>query len=147
MSLELESRSAFTSIIVLLHSADAAAHAAASLAHLASSPAPPSYAASFSSPIVKTEATAHSNTSHPRVAVLLGVNARWHIPLLVCRALSTAPAAWWGLRCAFTFLGELLRSDGTAVLGDNWTVEKRFRVTEVFLAILWVRRTLWQNRC
>lgn len=78
------------------------------------------------------------NPWHPRVAVLLGVNTRWHIPLLICRALSTAPAAWWGLRCAFTFLAELLRSDGIGARGDPWTVEKRFRVTEVFLAILWV---------
>ena len=94
---------------------------------------------------MKLEATTLPSVSHPRIAVLLGVNARWHIPLLICRALSTAPAAWWGLRCAFTFLGELLRSDGTAVLGYNWTVEKRFRVTEVFLAILWVR--YGQDQC
>ena len=123
-------------------SADAAAHAAISFTHLASSTDPPSYAASFSPSRVKVEASTLPSVSHPRIAVFLGVNARWHIPLLVCRALSTAPAAWWGLRCAFTFLGELLRSDGAAVLGGNWTVEKRFRVTEVFLAILWVRRTL-----
>lgn len=78
---------------------------------------------------------------HPRVAVVLGVNARWHAPLLVCRALSTLPTAWWGLRCAFTFLGELLlRDEGMSAVRrkEAWTVEKRFRVTEVFLAILWV---------
>lgn len=45
---------------------------------------------------------------------------------------------WWGLRCALTFLGDLLLSDGMGDPGDPWTVEKRFRVTEVFLAILWV---------
>ena len=115
---------------VSFYSAYAAAHAAVTIAHLAVSSDPPSYAASFSS----TEVTTHSSVSYP----LLDLSARWHIPLLICRALSTAPAAWWGLRCAFTFLGELLRSDETA---DNWTVEKRFRVTEVFLAILWVRPT------
>ena len=70
--------------------------------------------------------------------VWLGVNTRWHIPLLTCRALSTAPAAWWGLRCALTFLGELLLRPGAALSGGEWDVEKRFRVTEVFLAILWV---------
>lgn len=75
---------------------------------------------------------------HPRVAVLLGVKAHWNVPLLICRALSTAPALWWGLRCALTFLGELLLSDGMASIGEVWSVEKRFRVTEVFLAILWV---------
>lgn len=74
---------------------------------------------------------------HPRVAVFLGVNAHWHVPLLVCRALSTAPAVWWGLRCALTFLGELLWSNH-ATTHTAWNTEKRFRVTEVFLAILWV---------
>ena len=136
-----ESKQASSCIFITLFpcSADAAAHAAVSLTHLASSPDPPSYAASFSPPRVNVEPTTLPSVSHPRVAVLLGVNARWHIPLLICRALSTAPAAWWGLRCALTFLRELLRSDGTAMLGGSWTVEKRFRVTEVFLAILWVR--------
>lgn len=87
---------------------------------------------------------------HPRVAVLLGVEKHWHLPLLLCRALSTAPAVWWGLRCALTFLGELLlvESIGAGHEGGGggggggaqgrWSVEKRFRVTEVFLALLWV---------
>lgn len=85
---------------------------------------------------------------HPRVAVILGVDRRWYIPLLVCRALSTVPAAWWGLRCAFTFLAELLQirpgmgHEGWAAaiigIGQDWDVERRFRVTEVALAIMWV---------
>ncbi|KAJ5288560.1 hypothetical protein N7478_001590, partial [Penicillium angulare] len=92
----------------------------------------------------------HSATSplHPRVAVILGVDRRWYIPLLVCRALSTLPAAWWGLRCAFTFLAELLHirpgmgREGWAAaivgsVGQEWDVERRFRVTEVALAIMW----------
>lgn len=71
--------------------------------------------------------------------MLLGVHAHWHVPLLICRALSTAPAAWWGLRCALTFLGELLLHNEVGVTGaEPWGAEKRFRVTEVFLAILWV---------
>ena len=69
---------------------------------------------------------------HPRVAVVLGVDRRWHIPLLTCRALSVLAALWWGLRCALTFLAELVLADGA------WTVEKRFRVTEVLVSILWV---------
>lgn len=109
------------------------------------SPPPPSYETISSSLPVKNHATI-SNALHPRVAVLLGVNARWHIPLLICRALSTAPAVWWGLRCALTFLGELLLSDedgkGAREHAYAWSVEKRFRVTEVFLAILWVRWAL-----
>ena len=108
---------------------------------LLASPDPPSYADSAAEPAVRSKGAAASNGLHPRVAVVLGVNARWHVPLLICRALSTVPAAWWGLRCAFTFLGELLLSDGMSIKGkQTWTVEKRFRVTEVFLAILWVCR-------
>lgn len=83
--------------------------------------------------------TCQKTALHPRIAVLLGVSTTWHIPLLVARAISTVPAMWWGLRCAFTFLGDLLLSDGMGAPANPWTVEKRFRVTEVFLAILWVR--------
>jgi len=75
---------------------------------------------------------------HPRVAVLLGVERHWHVWLLVCRALSTAPAAWWGLRCAVMFMGELLGDEVVGgVVAGSWSVERRFRVTEVFLAVLW----------
>ncbi|EEH07053.1 conserved hypothetical protein [Histoplasma capsulatum G186AR] len=85
---------------------------------------------------------------HPRVAVILGVDRRWYIPLLLCRGLSVLPAAWWGLRCAFTFLAELLRirphfwhEGWTAAIvrgaAADWDVERRFRVTEVALAIIW----------
>src|SRR6202041_978303 len=85
----------------------------------------------------------HKNSVlHPRVAVLLGVEKHWHLPLLFCRALSTAPAAWWGLRCALTFMGELLLEEGCVGGGrsftEPWCIERRFRVTEVFLAVLWV---------
>ncbi|PGH09507.1 hypothetical protein GX51_00612 [Blastomyces parvus] len=85
---------------------------------------------------------------HPRVAVILGVDRRWYIPLLLCRGLSILPATWWGLRCAFTFLAELLRirpqfwHEGwtSAIVrgaAADWDVERRFRVTEVALAIIW----------
>ncbi|CEL07782.1 N-glycosylation protein-domain-containing protein [Aspergillus pseudodeflectus] len=113
------------------------------------------------SPVVPPSPTSTSHTSnstdagdttpsalHPRVAVILGVDRKWWVPLLVCRALSTAPAAWWGLRCAFTFLAELLHirpgmgREGWAAaivgsVGADWDVERRFRVTEVALAIMW----------
>ena len=101
---------------------------------------------------------------YPRVAVLLGVDRKWYIPLLICRALYTLPAAWWGLRCAFTFLAELLqirmmRSQGLlqgqgwpaaiveSIGAEDWDVERRFRVTEVALAIMWVSlsQNLWEN--
>ena len=116
-------------------SANAAANVASSL--LLASLDPPRYDDLPPSPLTATKPPPPPSL-HPRIAVLLGVNASWHVPLLTARALSTAPAMWWGLRCAFTFLGDLLLSDGMGDPGDPWTVEKRFRVTEVFLAILWV---------
>ncbi|KAJ5632910.1 hypothetical protein N7490_009249, partial [Penicillium lividum] len=111
--------------------------------------APPSSTSSTShTPLSSDAGQAASSPLHPRVAVILGVDRRWHIPLLVCRALSTLPAAWWGLRCAFTFLAELLHirpgmgREGWAAaiigsVGQDWDVERRFRVTEVALAIMW----------
>jgi hypothetical protein len=35
-------------------------------------------------------------------------------------------------------MGELVLAEGEPE-GKPWTVERRFRVTEVFLAVLWVR--------
>ncbi|PWY67500.1 hypothetical protein BO70DRAFT_301065, partial [Aspergillus heteromorphus CBS 117.55] len=110
---------------------------------------PPSPASSISRASSSNDA-GHAIPSglHPRVAVILGVDRKWYLPLLICRALSTVPAAWWGLRCAFTFLAELLHirpgvgHEGWAAaivgsVGQHWDVERRFRVTEVALAIMW----------
>ncbi|KAJ5884982.1 hypothetical protein N7495_009492 [Penicillium taxi] len=107
---------------------------------------PPSSASH--TPLDSDDGQAVPSALHPRVAVILGVDRIWHIPLLVCRASSTLPAAWWGLRCAFTFLAELLHirpgmgGEGWAAaiigsVGQDWDVERRFRVTEVALAIMW----------
>ena len=107
--------------------------------HLASSdPPPPDYTSIAPPGTTLDKNRVVVSALHPRVAVLLGVHAHWHVPLLACRALSTAPAAWWGLRCALTFLGELLLHEDLGLPGEPWDAEKRFRVTEVFLAILWV---------
>lgn len=95
------------------------------------------------------EDTTSPSKLHPRVAVILGVDRKWYLPLVICRALSVVPALWWGLRCAFTFLAELLRirpgmwREGwvAIIVGSasaDWDVERRFRVTEVALAIMWV---------
>ncbi|OAX82245.1 hypothetical protein ACJ72_03408 [Emergomyces africanus] len=122
-------------------------------------PPPPFPSSNSSSPSTVASRPQASNTSgstsrdvlsslHPRVAVILGVDRRWYIPLLLCRGLSVLPAAWWGLRCAFTFLAELLRirphfwhEGWTAAIvrgaAADWDVERRFRVTEVALAIIW----------
>lgn len=97
-----------------------------------------------------TTPTVSASKLHPRVAVILGVDRKWYLPLVVCRALSVGPALWWGLRCAFTFLAELLRirpgsmwREGWVAIvvssaAADWDVERRFRVTEVALAIMWV---------
>lgn len=117
----------------------------------ASTIVPPSPASSAAHTPTSSTDAGHATTSalHPRVAVILGVDRKWYLPLIICRALSTAPAAWWGLRCAFTFLAELLHirpgigGEGWAAaivgsVGQHWDVERRFRVTEVALAIMWV---------
>ena len=131
-----------------LQSAQAAKDVASDL----SPPAPPSPTSSTShTPLGSDAGQAAPSALHPRVAVILGVDRRWYIPLLVCRALSTLPAAWWGWRCAFTFLAVLLHirpgmgREGWAAaivgsVGQDWDVERRFRVTEVALAIMWVGR-------
>jgi hypothetical protein len=35
-------------------------------------------------------------------------------------------------------MGELLLDESKEEIGAPWSVERRFRVTEVFLAVLWV---------
>ena len=54
---------------------------------------PPSYESTTPSSPVSAISNNVTHALHPRIAVLLGVNVRWHIPLLISRALSTAPAA------------------------------------------------------
>ncbi|KAF9632680.1 hypothetical protein BFW01_g3543 [Lasiodiplodia theobromae] len=39
-----------------------------------------------------------SSALHPRIAVVLGINESFHVPLLLCRALATAPPIWWFVR-------------------------------------------------
>lgn len=111
-----------------------------------------------------TETTGDSNTAaqlpssklSPRVAVILGVDRKWYLPLVICRALSVLPALWWGLRCGLTFLAELLRirtgmwREGWVAIivssaAADWDVERRFRVTEVALAIMWVCMTYFDK--
>jgi len=42
-------------------------------------------------------------------------------------------------------MGELLLDESKEEVGAPWSVERRFRVTEVFLAVLWVRIP-WTSR-
>ncbi|RMZ77568.1 hypothetical protein DV737_g4254, partial [Chaetothyriales sp. CBS 132003] len=43
----------------------------------------------------KTIKSSALSTRHPRVAVVLGVDHVWYIPLLLCRGLSITSAIWW----------------------------------------------------
>ena len=86
---------------------------------------------------------------NPSVAVVLGVDKRWHATLLAWRAISVTPASWWGLRCGLTFLAELVLADDRDNRdgGPGWSVEKRFRVTEVLVSILWVEEPVKPYAC
>jgi len=78
---------------------------------------------------------------------LLGVAKPYHLPLLFCRALSTAPAAWWGIGCALALAAEIFslsaadEGDGKrwsiSYRGGPWPMERRFKVTETSLSVLW----------
>ncbi|KAF2460191.1 N-glycosylation protein-domain-containing protein [Lineolata rhizophorae] len=90
---------------------------------------------------------------HPRVALLLGVPSRYHVPLLAGRALSTAPAIYGGLSAAWAVIGPLLAARETsesagdelrtkwpgsnASVNGEFGLEQRLWVTEVVLAVLW----------
>lgn len=114
----------------------------------------------------QVDTTVHSSLLQPRVAVALGLSAKWHPLLFACRLLSTVPAFWWGLPVAMRLLaqGVLLVSgqqggtvcvDGkrqgsstwlwgyaagaTGKGNDGWAdFETRLRVTEMALGIVWV---------
>jgi hypothetical protein len=111
--------------------------------------------------------TVRSTLLQPRVAVALNLPAKWHPFLFVCRLLSCLPAVWWGLPVALGLLAEAHlwyivetgmgscsadnslclaglswlkgRVSGTGVdLGVEAVLERRLRVTETALGIVWV---------
>lgn len=88
------------------------------------------------------------SSKYPRVAVLLGVNSRWYIPLLLCRALSVTPAVWWALPIVTSVLRGLVMRDGIrlSVLElleeGSSPLQKRISRLEIILAFLWVRQFL-----
>lgn len=94
---------------------------------------PPSYAA-FSTAELPEEKSNRSSRGPTRD----GAGLCWQIPLLTCRALSMAPALWWGLRCVYTLLRELLLGEVLSTQTPALEAEKRFQITELFLAVLWV---------
>ena len=93
---------------------------------------PPSYAA------LSTEFLDEKGVRSSRGVIGDGAGLRWQIPLLTCRALSMGPALWWGIRCVYTLSRELLWGEVFPTQAPALDAEKRFRITEVFLSILWV---------
>jgi len=116
------------------------------------------------------DSTVHSSLLQPRVAVALGLSAKWHPLLFICRLLSILPALWWGVPVALRLLAQLIvllgnttascsyedKTQSSSVpwlreygrigpdLGDipQHTVdfETRLRMTEMALGIVWVDR-------
>lgn len=116
---------------------------------------------------VPSEPTVQSSLLQPRVAVALGLSAKWHPLLFVCRLLSILPALWWGVPVALRILAQavVLAGNSSAVwayaqktqsiawlrdygrltpdLGSgadsSLDFETRLRMTEMVLGIVWVR--------
>ena len=100
----------------------------------------------------RSEVVTLSSFLQPRVAVLLDVPKRWHPVLFTCRALSCAPAVWWGAPPALLLLFRLAFQLGLFkghVSGQLISLEKlldaRLGLTESTLAIVWVCLCLRQD--
>ena len=117
-----------------------------------------------------TDSTVHSSLLQPRVAVALGLSAKWHPLLFICRLLSILPALWWGVPVALRLLVQLIallgntaaacsyddRTQGIPWLRDYGRIaaadlrdvpqtidfETRLRLTEMALGIVWVNLPL-----
>lgn len=114
----------------------------------------------------RSEPTVQSSLLQPRVAVALGLSAKWHPLLFVCRLLSILPALWWGVPVAVRLLAQailLAGSSSVACAYEHKTqsipwlrglapdlqgsgadaasidFETRLRMTEMVLGIVWVR--------
>lgn len=74
----------------------------------------------------------------PRVAVLLGVSRTWYLPLLFARASSTAPAAYWSSRCAWTLFWAFMDGIYDAAPAEAWEFEHARLLMELMLALIWV---------
>lgn len=84
------------------------------------------------------------SSKYPRVAVLLGVNSKWYIPLLLCRALSVTSAVWWAFPIGASFFSAIILKDENpfgvldVLEAGASSLEKRIAGVEVVLAFLWV---------
>ncbi|KAB5559967.1 N-glycosylation protein-domain-containing protein [Coniochaeta sp. 2T2.1] len=121
-----------------------------------SNPHPPP---SLSTTLPDAHATVHSSLLQPRVAVALGLSAKWHPLLFVCRLMSILPALWWGIPVALRLLAQVVVLVGNsravcASSGIPWLkgykpadldmaglggldFETRLTMTEMALGIIW----------
>lgn len=83
---------------------------------------------------------------YPRVAVILGVPSKWHIPLLLCRSLSTISAIWWVCQTLLSIYRIAYHPQTDLRLKDSYfdhdiisnRTFKRVAVAQVCLSFLWV---------
>ncbi|KAB5547171.1 N-glycosylation protein-domain-containing protein [Coniochaeta sp. 2T2.1] len=68
----------------------------------------PPLLSSLSTTLPDANTTVHSSLLQPRVAVALGLSAKWHPLLFVCRLMSILPALWWGIPVALRLLAQVL---------------------------------------
>ena len=85
---------------------------------------------------------------YPRVAVVLGVPPRWHIPLMLCRSLSTISALWWACQMCISLYRVFIQQYGlhegarlnrfwkSAPSQGNWAIA----VAQIGLSFLWVSK-------
>jgi hypothetical protein len=121
------------------------------------SPSPDPYVASLTPPTTRNpqqptttceqrKQSIAISARYPRVAVVLGVDPRWHLPLLLCRALSTLPSVWWVLQACWSLWQIYSKAEltGSAEVqgdrgGENDVTFWRIAVAQVGLSFIWVR--------
>lgn len=85
---------------------------------------------------------------YPRVAVVLGVPPQWHVPLMLCRSLSTISALWWACQTCISLYRVVIQKDhlhesarlsrlsGSATSQLTWAIA----VAQIGLSFLWVSK-------
>lgn len=84
--------------------------------------------------------TIMKSAKYPRVAVLLGVNKYYYIPLLVCRLFSTIFTLLWTAQAGLQLYRLSQIQNGTPQehpAGEDSIMVHRLRVTQVALSFLW----------
>jgi len=126
---------------------------------------PPAHSAHSGTTHADANTTVRSSLLQPRVAVALGLSAKWHPLLFICRLMSILPALWWGVPVALRLLAQVVvlignnpavcayqdrtlsgipwlrgyKPDlGGEVVDTSLDFETRLTMTETALGIIWV---------